>query len=1599
MVNKLIKRLIWKYKAKLVIVAILVSLIIGIFTALNNSQLYVANNISTLHDKYNSFDFKFDQQKSTENQILTFAKKYQFDYKIESLKTDDFELKTKNQNENQVLFDLDSKEKSTNKFNITFMKQRNNSYANSFLIKGKFASKQNEINVSRDFLNKSGYNLNDNIVINQINYKIVGIFADQNNQSITQSDNLLQNIGHFDVIVSNSSFSKLNIPTTKVILARFKNKLTYEQRKEIYKKMSNDVNFTITTKVDKIKNNTKNITAVESNICNQKTFNGYLKNKNLSESNFNYLQEIASKSLNSNNRCKLNFSDDPLQNQLQLSKSEFAKQKGYKQPIQSIYDITPKQLHILDEVNRSKLNLGATSNGIIIDSANKYLNKNNLSQEDKDNFIKDITYNYIVNRSNNDDFFNQEQESLLNNSKKLKDYSYDDFIEKLNKSLLEQTKIDKPKTFKVNYNQVIGQKEVKNLVFNSFSDIEEIPGSKEMFLQLKRQQTLIIYLGIIFITLLILVTSIVLTQIIKSINIEVGTLKAIGASDKFITKKFMAFVQTLISLIIIFSIITIVILQLLVLSSYNSKYSFVNENYFIFDFISNPIMYLAIITFIYFFAKKALTKVLKDNTLLLLKNLNTKKSIFKEIDEIKHPKFGKFWNEVIIGNGSKTIIIFFIGIIMSIFAGTLLILFSNVSSYLAGGNGVQFENTTKIILENKTKENILSNVNDVNLKNIVVEKVLNQNNEPIVNISKPITKSTPINISIFGIEREKIGFDDGTNSKQSFDSSNFEKDKLDNGLLLANKYHVLYNLNQGDKLQVFDKNTNKEIIYNISGFLPENENIFAYTSNTYLQSINDNKRETNAQVKIDGNSVYDNIDYAKQYANSLLDVGKLKAIKINKNQEIIAIIIQALIVLTVLLLPIMVIIVSDIVDSNTKTIATMRAIGISKFKIRLSIIQPFSIIYLIGTLIGAISVVSGFASQFSAIFYSFINVDIVYSNDFYILLGVIVIIWIIYESVISIAFTRISVISLAKTLNDDSARTQITKDDLSRYYKSSAKSILDFNKKPFYYQPTKIAKLKKPVSRSFWMEVFKYVWPYFVSNAFIIIETITTAITTFLLALIPSQTLQLNPEVQVCLSFVTGSMLLNIFRDRIISVATTYATQYYRQNKKAQFKRSIAFSVQISIGVQLLITLGIILFGQLGMQSADIPLSSYKYLGVGIFAAFVQQIIVSFSLPYQSAITASGDTKVLIANKVIQIFTSVSASVLALIFGFTKDIDIYLFTFFVMVINSIGDFVPIIYGNIVKRHKHWAGGTWKYLFSFKHPVNSRIFSKSIPYIISSILETFSSVIQKAIYTILGLSVIAQGTTNAATALRQMNWIMPINFPDILHKLIYSAADLSTDILSYLSNRTSILAIVVMFFIKIKPFFIFDFMDYFMKRILARRNYYFAVQIFNNIVKNIFLFLVIQFIVMSLITFGCYELFTGSGTNNITWNDVMYIISWLAYGSIIQFVIIINKYFLNTLEAGGEFKFTQFVNIVFNYLNVFALIISIMLHLDLISIMNSTVIIKSIQIWIYYNRLKTGRWLSCVTDDVTIHSTLRGWKDKKLILQKIKDKRYLKQLIK
>lgn len=1590
MVSKLVSRLIKKYRGKMILVSVLISIIISIFFALNNTQLFIKNNMDDVIKNYGGFDFKFTNSRSDESLLKRFSKKYDFTYDNHDVKSKLVEIPT-NENTQPIVTDVNNSDKETSKFIFNAIKfGKENKYLKPFIVQGKMPVGINELAVTKEFLNKSNKEIGSKIKIDNQNYKIVAVFGNQSNVASNNGDESISNQGKFDVLFSNNGWDNLSGSVSNIIYAKFNKKISYENRNAIYNKMNKDKLFSYVSNVNDYVKSNKVLKYNEAYLCEKNTFDSYLHNPEIDQENFTYISKLARNSMKRKN-CSIDFSSEQqaLLNLYQQNEKNAGlttpNSLGYLYPSTLQLSLTKSQYDVLSKYNYRNYdsNAGrffkAVSTPLLVDAINKYL-LGDLSNDNIKSFTKMVLHNKLV--STNAGNINNDFNLIWANITDPTIFSeYKNILIEFRDAFKTTTTTDAIKTANVVFKKLSGTKKVSKVIFKAFSDYEDDLGAKQLISQYRNQQTLIIYLFIVFGILLVLITSIIISQILKSLNIEIGTLKAIGASKKFIVSKLMRFIYILVAYIAMFTVLFSILIQYLVFSTYINMYSLVNTNLFTIDIISNVIIFTIIFLFIYFFGYLTLRNSIGDNTLLLLKNLNSESKFIKEIN-IKNNFIRNFWNEIICKNTSKSIIIFFIGMIFSIFTGTLILTFSNVNNYLSGGNASQI--STETIYKGPKVDNPLTNSNMVNIQELDVKEVRDfSGKEKTLSNGKSITESDPISFNVLGVESKTIKSENNV----FFNVYSFSSKDLDSGLIIPNKYHLIYGINKGDK---FVTNYNgKETEFNISGFTKENENIFLYTSNTYIQSKSNNIRSVNAIVG-------QNED---QPTDKAIKIDALKNIVVQKNQSIVSSIVQILIVLTIILLPIVTIIVSDVVDSNMKTIATMRAIGISKFKIRLKIIQRFSILYILGVLVGLLIVVFGFASKFSIIFFTFLKLDIVYANDWFMLFGVTFVAWILYEITITLSFTRVSIISLSKTLNDDSNRTKISRDDLMKYYKKSFKSILDFQRKPFYYKPTKVKKLQKVVAKSFWNEVFKYVWPLYVSGWISQFQWIPGIITAFIISFIPNNLMAtLPPEVTLLVGIIAGNWFLSTWKESITTVAISYATQYYRQQRKVQFRRAIAFSIQITFITQLLLIFLFVLFGQLGLQMSGVPQDTMSYFGLAIVASLVTQLIQSVSVPYSSAIKASGDTKIEIWQQLIQVSTSVLTALFTVVAMFLKDINIVVYVVFVVIINNISGFVPVIYAQFVPKHKQWAGGVWRYVLHFKHPINSRIFNQTIPFIISTVVENLTSYVTTGILTILGLGLISNiaDTHSITSTLQNSGFISPLTIPKEISWFL-TASPIDQDITSMITAKASYIMMIIWLvnFFRVSTFF--DSFNYFMGRILARKNYYFAIQILNDYVKVIIKVYIIQFIIITAVAYGLLEIFGGQSVNSVNITDVTYLISFYGAATIYSIITNIANTYEKTLISGGEFKFTQFVNILkFNVLWI-SILISMILKLDLITLLSNLIIISIAKVAIYYSRLKTGRWLYCLADDTTIHSNMRGWKDKQLILQNIKDKKYRQQL--
>lgn len=1599
MVKKLLKKLILRYRNKLLIVSILVGFIISLFFVLNNMQVFINDNINTLTTKYKGFDFKFSIDNSDKKDLSSFAKKYHFDYDNQTYKTKISQIENKSSSLEIVTpsaSSFDSSSANLASYQVTYMPNVDRKFVKTYLLEGTSIKNDNEIQVSKDFLNKTGYQLGKEVAIDGLKYKIVGIFGDQNNQSTLEPKNLIQNKGSVSVITSQNVYNNLDTSKVNEVYARFNSNLDLNSRNKIYTQMQNDSSFNKIEKVDKIVKTSQSIKYDINNVCFPKQFNDYLQNSNLSESNFKYLKNMADNSLKSKNICKVNFEGESQKYFNDFNYSKVVNQQSklelsYQKPSKDIYNLTPKQIEFLEKYDTSVKDKDAripdAPKSIIIDGIQKFLLKDQGLQN-YEKFYKFIAYNGFLVSSNTKELMTRDLDlaykGSIGNSFAIQ--KYNEFVRDLQNEFLNKEKYKvTPISKVVNYNKVIGKEKVKQLRFHSFVDKEQSETSKQLYKQVQNQQILIYYLFVIFGILLVMVSSIVISQILKGLNIEIGTLKAIGTSSKFIIKKFMMFVNRLLMYTTLFVILFTILLQYVFVGIYNNSYALPSSNIFAFDYITNAILVIIIYAFIYVFGNISLKRAINDNTLLLLKNLNSSKSKFKEITLKKHKVIESFWNQVICKNLSKGMTIFFIGMIFSIFAGTLILLFSNVSSYLAGGNGFQIT-AEKLYTINEMNDDLSNNAR-LNLRTFDFTSIKDENSKiKALSSGKEIGVGDSLSINILGVDKSNLKQGGITsNGINLLDTNSFKQNELNSGIILSNKYHNLFGINIGDQLTT--QLNGKSVDVRVSGFVPENENIFAYTSKSYLQSINSNIRSSN---------VYININEDKLGYIDALNVSALKATTIEKNQSIVAIIMEVLVVLSVILLPIVMIIVSDVVDTNMKTIATMRAIGIGKFKIRLNIIQPYSLAYIAGVLFGLVVILFGFAEQFSHIFFSFMKVDIIYSIDWFMLFGITFVVWIVYEIIISVAFARISIISLAKTLNDDTNRSRITKDDLKKYYKKLLKSTLDYQRKPFHYKPTKVTKLNKSVSRSFWNEVIRYLWPIYLNFVVEKFNNIVQMIIMMLLAFIPSGQANYSNEVGTVVGFITSGWILGSWKDKIITVAINYATQYYRQNKKVMFKRTIAFAIQISLATQLLIAFLLILFGQLGMQAMNVDSKVLQFFATGLIASLVSQIISNFALPYTAAINASGDTKVNLWQKVFEVFNGVIMLLLSSMIIFLKDVDITMFSVAVAIISSIPNLVPLFYGHMVKKHKDWAGGSWKYLFSFKHPISARIFNKTIPFMVAIVFENISNWILFGLLAVIGIQSVSN-VWDAANSLQNLNMITPLNLPGIIGAFFSGNQDLFVDFRNNLLVPTSALATMIVIFQFARWDVLFTYMSYFMNRILASKSYLFATQIFNNVSKVILIFYIAQTTILLTVSFALLQLFSGNAASSVNVTDFNTVAQFVIIGNIYALINTYKTYLNDVLISGGEFKYTQYVSIIINNLSWVVLLISLMTHLNLITIFAGVAFTNLIQIVLFYRRIKTGRWLYSLSDDTTIHSNIRGWKDKKLILQNVKDKKYRQQL--
>lgn len=566
------------------------------------------------------------------------------------------------------------------------------------------------------------------------------------------------------------------------------------------------------------------------------------------------------------------------------------------------------------------------------------------------------------------------------------------------KSAVKAKMVTKPFT----YQKKVGTKTTYYSLLSSLVDFRNLKSSKIVTEQKEKAEVLNF---VVFILLLSVLTAIVTTLITKIINdnkVEIGVLKAIGMAPGNISRSFLIIPFIVILLGFIISIPFTAIFSKFLVTFYNNEFYLPISKFNGLNITSLILSILVPMILIGGYTYFNVSYQIGINTLRLLANLGRREKN-RQINNSKLSGLMKQRINTLRQSVDKSVVIAIVAIIVTIF--TSIFTFMMVSA-IENYNGIGSEIKTGSIKAFKSPiKDSTGQSSSINLNAFKVTDVYDNNKKHLdyIGDSHKISVSNSIDLTVLG-----------TNSRKSqyYDLSAYKESDLTKGLILPDKFRDIYKIDKGYTIKVID-DQNRTFMLDVSGFQGKDNNLFAFTDNTYISAKTKQFGFVNAKfakgTTFQGMSSSDNFVYLP---TSAIEQSKKELLSI-------AVIILVGIVISILIvIPLITILVSNIYDDNKKIIATMKALGMSSRAIRQVVINPFMIIFAIASLICVVLVSVFIAPLFVDIFFNFIGRDIVYHNNVIAMVLVVIFILAVYQLIVLISTIRTNRIKVAAILND-----------------------------------------------------------------------------------------------------------------------------------------------------------------------------------------------------------------------------------------------------------------------------------------------------------------------------------------------------------------------------------------------------------------------------------------------------------------------------------------------------------------------------------------------------------------------------------------------------
>lgn len=552
------------------------------------------------------------------------------------------------------------------------------------------------------------------------------------------------------------------------------------------------------------------------------------------------------------------------------------------------------------------------------------------------------------------------------------------------------------------YKYKSGEKTTYFSLLSSLIDFDSLKSSKIVKEQKEKQDVLNMVVFILLISALSAIVTTLITKIINNHKVEIGVLKAIGMKEEKITNSFLFIPIVILIAGFIMSFGLTSIFTNMFTKFYNQEFYLPMSKFFNINIISVILVIVIPLVVLLGYTFISVKYQVNISTLRLLANLG-KKEKNKQINNPKLSMLMKQRINTLLQSNDKTIIVSIVSVIVTIFCAIFtLMLFSAWQNY----DGIGSEIKTGSI--NAYKQNIRDTTHgadSINLHAFQIKDVYDEkfNHLDFIGKNHKISNSNPADLTVLGLNQPKSKY---------YDASKYKLDDLTSGLILPDKFKSLYGIEKGYKLKVFN-DRGREFTLEVSGFQGKDNNLFAFTDNTYISAITKTFGKVNAHFT--PNTIFNGIDASEKFVylpTSAIEQSKKELL------TILGIIIVGIIASIAIVIPLIAILVGNIYDDNKKIIATMKALGMSSKLIRQTVINPFLIIFAIIALITVIIVSTFIAPLFTDIFFNFIGRDIVYHNSIVGMLIVLIFVVCVYQLIILISTLKSNKIKPAKVLNE-----------------------------------------------------------------------------------------------------------------------------------------------------------------------------------------------------------------------------------------------------------------------------------------------------------------------------------------------------------------------------------------------------------------------------------------------------------------------------------------------------------------------------------------------------------------------------------------------------